>query len=87
MQSDATFSNLFTRNPDNKINFEKELEYETLSKRMMTIWTNFAKTGYVQTKLIARGVWNHFVNPRLGLQKVTKWQYIKIKRLRNDEKY
>ena len=84
MQSDATFSNLFTRNPDNKINYEKELEYETLSKRMMTIWTNFAKTGYVQTKLI---VLNHFVNPRLGLQKVTKWQYMKIQRLRNDEKY
>ena len=53
MQSDATFSNLFTRNIDNKINYAKELEYETLSKRMMTIWTNFAKTGYVQTKLIA----------------------------------
>ena len=46
MASDSTFASMFTGNWENPQSIEKELEYEPLSKRLMTIWTNFAKTGY-----------------------------------------
>ena len=41
MQSDAAFSSVFTDTNDT----EMETKYEVLSKRMMTIWTNFARSG------------------------------------------
>ena len=34
-----------------------------------------------------RGVLNHFVNPRLGLRKVTKIHNLPIKRLKIEQKY
>jgi len=45
MNSDAAFADMFVGNWDSDKNKDKEIEYEALSRRMMTAWTNFAKTG------------------------------------------
>lgn len=45
LMSDPVFGTLFSGDIENRPDKEQELAYEPLALRMMTVWTNFARSG------------------------------------------